>query len=126
MKIKTYPDSPLLGGVGSVVADHKALLFNHTFVEHESDADLIVVHASAQSQESPDITFTHGLYPTQDPRWSKAFHLSNDQIFYNVANSLQVAAVSKWGGALIKRHTGVNPHIINNGIFLREIQARRS
>lgn len=122
MKIKVYPDSPLDGGVGSVVADHKALLFNHTFVEHERDADLIVVHANAKSQEDPDITYTHGLYPTQDPRWGESFHITNEHIFYNIANSLRVAAVSKWGGALIKRYTGVNPAIIHNGIFYKNYE----
>lgn len=120
MKIKVNPNHAVLGGIGSVVADHKILLNNHTFVERENDADLIINHASAESHLSPDITYTHGIYPTQDKKWTAPYSQINKKIFENIANSLQVAAVSTWGGGLIKRYCGIQPHIIHNGIFYNE------
>jgi glycosyltransferase involved in cell wall biosynthesis len=120
MKIKVYPDTSVSGSIAYVVADQKQLLSQHTFVEDESSADLIITHASSQSKLSPDITYTHGLYPTQDTRWSKTYSLINQRIFDNIANSLQAVAVSRWGGYLIKRYTGVQPHIIHNGIFYND------
>lgn len=119
MKIKVYPDLPSTGSIASIVSDHQLLLSQHTFVKDERDADLIIVHASAQSNLTPDITYTHGLYPTADNRWAKSYAQINQQIFDNIANSLSVVAVSAWGGRLIKRHTGLQPVIINNGIFYR-------
>lgn len=121
MKLKIYPDLPLPnGGIATVLEDHKILLAQHQFVQKESEADLILTHVSARSQTETDITFTHGLYPTADRRWHERFNQVNQMIFQNIANSLQVVSVSHWGGRLIKRYSGIQPHIIHNGIFYNE------
>lgn len=118
MKIKMYPDVTQ-GSIASVMEDHRRLLAQHSFVQIEEEADLVLVHASAKSKQ-PDITFTHGLYPTADSRWSRGFEQVNQMIFDNIANSLQAVAVSQWGGQLIKRYCGIQPTIIHNGIFYQE------
>lgn len=120
MKIKVYPDLHTGGSIASVVTDHQTLLSQHTFVADERDADIVMVHASSQSKQDPDITYTHGLYPTQDRRWEKPYAEINASIFTNIANSLSAVAVSSWGGRLIKRYTGLQPHIIHNGIFYKD------
>lgn len=125
MKIKVYPDKLSRGGISSVIEDHRILLAQHQFVETEQEADLIIVHANTCSiKYEPDITHTHGIYPTQDLNWGINYQKINDQIFNNVSASINTVAVSQWGGALLHRYTGINPHVIHNGIFYKNYQRK--
>lgn len=122
MKIKVLPeiDTAGLGGVRTVLEDHRRILVNHEFVDDEDDADIILVHVLDRGKYDPDITYTHGVYPTGNGKWEAWADEVNNRIFENIASSLAVVAVSCWGGSIIEQYTGCKPHIIHNGIFYDE------
>lgn len=103
------------GGVKYVIEDHLRLFDKRYKIVNEGrNADLIIVHVAAKASLEPDITWTHGLLPNT---WAEKGYSLNEQIFENIASSLNVVAVSKWGGSLLERYTGVHPYVIHNGIF---------
>jgi glycosyltransferase involved in cell wall biosynthesis len=117
MKLYIAPNPSRItsGGVKYVIEDHLRLFDKlYTITNKEKDADLIITHVSEKVQTEPDITWTHGLVPKS---WGASGVQINEGIFENIASSLNVVSVSKWGGSLIERYSGVRPHIIHNGIF---------
>lgn len=121
MKIKLFPENELAGGVGSVIHDHRILLSHHQFVQDADDADIIITHANSSAGEyDPDIAWTHGIYPTSNPAWGKQYQRINEQIFSNIAKSINVVSPSVWGREVLTRYTGRVARIIHNGIFLDE------
>jgi glycosyltransferase involved in cell wall biosynthesis len=122
MKIKLFPENEISsGGVASVIHDHRKLLSHYEFVKNECDADIIIAHANSLSREcDPDIAWTHGIYPTSNPAWGKQFQRINEQIFSNIAKSIETVAPSVWGREVLTRYTGRVARVIHNGIFLDE------
>ena len=79
-----------------------------------------LVHTHAMTRAPQVDCFTcHGIYPIKEamPRWQRE---ANASIFENLKLARQVIAVSQWTADQFSGLTGVQPHIIPNGIDLAD------
>lgn len=89
-------------------------------MERPDEADLVHCHAMERPPSGmPDVYTNHGIYPIRPamPEWQRD---ANATIFDNLKLARQVVAVSQWTANQWRHLTGVQPHIIPNGVDLDE------
>ena len=110
------PPPGALGGVARHVQGLRRHLpaFGWQVVEEPEEADIVHVHAAEQAP-SVDVYTNHGIHPLRPnmPTWQRN---QNAAIFDNLKWARQVIAVSQWTANQWTGLTGIQPHIIPNGI----------
>lgn len=125
MRVFLAPSTKALqvGGVKTFIQDLRRLLtsLGSTLVRAPDDADLVITNVSFKTPVEPDIVWTHGLYPVGNYPWGTSYSAINDSILASIASSINVVAVSMWGGKLIEKYSGKRPYVIHNGVFYDDI-----
>jgi GT2 family glycosyltransferase len=110
------------GGVFSVISAHKKKLqrMGVKYVNSEDKADLVIVHALADTQKRPDVFHSHGFYPTIQNGWDNRFTTANEHLFQTMMTARAVVSVSELAAEVMRRDFHIQPLIIRNGVDFRE------
>lgn len=122
MNIFMLPMSSDLG-IGRVVAAYRKHLpaYGITFVDDESAADLIVVHAAEHAKAQADIVHCHGLYPTAvEDAQCETCKTTNAAVLDNLRHALRVTVPSDWVAQILRRDMNLQPLVMPHGIDLSE------